>query len=79
VTAGRDQTKLDRLTLTFEKAMTPIFVFAVVNAILCWGTAWFFKETYEFSATLLGLGGFPIVVAVCAYLLVLVNRIERGG
>jgi hypothetical protein len=79
VTAGRDQSKLGRLTFTFEKAMTPIFVFAVVNALVCWGAAWFFKETYEFSATLLGLGGFPIVVAVCAYLLVLVNRLESGS
>ena len=26
--AGQEQTKLGRLTLTFEKAMTPIFVFA---------------------------------------------------
>jgi uncharacterized membrane protein AbrB (regulator of aidB expression) len=79
VTAGREQTKLDRLTLTFEKAMMPIFVFAVVNALLCWTAAWLFRETYEFSATMLGLGGFPIVVAVCAYLLVLVNRIESGN
>jgi hypothetical protein len=79
VTDGRDQSKLGRLTFTFEKAMTPIFVFALVNALVCWGAAWFFKETYEFSATLLGLGGFPIIVAVCAYLLVLVNRVEHGG
>ncbi len=77
--AGREQTKLGRLTLTFEKAMTPIFVFAVVNAILCWAAAWLFRETFEFSATLLGLGAFPIVVAVCSYLLVLVNKVERGG
>jgi hypothetical protein len=79
VTAGRDQSKLGRLTFTFEKAMTPIFVFAAINAMLCWAAAWFFRETYEFSATLLGLGGFPIVVAVCAYLLVLVNRLESGS
>jgi hypothetical protein len=79
VTADRPQTKLDRLTLTFEKAMTPIFVFAVVNAVLCWAAAWGFKETYEFSATLLGLGAFPIIAAVCAYLLVLINRLERGS
>lgn len=79
MTADRQQTKLDRLTLTFEKAMTPIFVFAVANAGLCWTAAWVFKETYEFSATLLGLGAFPIITAVCAYLLVLVNRLERGS
>jgi hypothetical protein len=28
---------------------------------------------------LLALGGLPLVVAVCAYLLVLVNKVERRG
>ena len=79
MTAGKAPSRLDRLTLTFEKAMTPIFVFAFVNALLCWAAAWFFKETYEFSATLLGLGSLPIVVAVSAYILVLVNKVERGS
>ena len=68
--------RMDRLALTIERAMTPIFVFAFLNAIMCWIAAWVFRATYEFSATLLGLGGFPIVVAVCAYLLVLVNRVK---
>lgn len=77
--AGRGDTKPGKLTLTFEKALTPICVFALVNAIVCWTAAWIFRETYEFSATLVGLGCFPIVVAVCAYLLVLVNKVERGG
>lgn len=72
-----EQSRLGRLTLTCEKSITPMFVFAVVNAALCWAAAWLFRETYEFSAALLGLGGFPIVVAVCAYLLVLVNKVER--
>jgi hypothetical protein len=72
-------TRLGRLTLTFERAMTPIFMFALIAAPLCWAGAWVFRETYEFSATLLGLGCLPIVVAICAYLLVLVNRVEREG
>jgi len=78
MTAGKGPSRLGKLALTFEKAMTPIFVFAFINALLCWGGAWVFRNTYEFSATLLGLGCFPIVVAVSAYLLVLVNKIERG-
>jgi hypothetical protein len=77
--AVRQNTRMGRLSLTFEKAMTPIFVFALVNALLCWGAAWLFRETYAFSATLLGLGAFPIVVAICAYLLVLIHKIEREG
>jgi hypothetical protein len=72
-------TRIGRLTLTFEKALKPIFIFAFLNAILCWGAAWLFRETYVFSATLLGLGRLPIVVAICAYLLVLVHKVKRGG
>ena len=75
--ATEPRTPIERLALTFEQALTPIFVFAVVAAPLCWAGAWFFRETYEFSATLLGLGCLPLVVAVCAYLLVLVNKVER--
>jgi hypothetical protein len=78
MTARQEQSRLGRLVLTLENATTPIFVFATVNAVLCWAAAWLFKDTYEFSAALLGLGGLPIVVAVCAYLLVLVNRVEGG-
>ena len=77
--AGKAPSRLDKLTLSFEQAMTPIFTFALLNAAMCWATAWVFKDTYEFSVVLLGLGCFPIIVAVCAYLLVLVNKVERGG
>jgi hypothetical protein len=76
---ARQSERLDRLTVSFERALKPIFVFAVLNAVICWVAAWVFRETFAFSATLLGLGAFPIVVAVCAYLLVLVKRLERGG
>ena len=68
-----------RLALTIEAAIRPIFVFALLNALLCWGAAWVFRETYEFAMILLVVGCFPIVVAVCAYLLVLVNKVERDG
>ena len=77
--ATEPRTPIERLALTFEQALTPIFVFAFIAAPLCWAGAWFFRETYEFSATLLGLGCLPLVVAVCAYLLVLVNKVERRG
>jgi hypothetical protein len=76
---AKAQTRLGKLSLSFEKTLKPIFLFAVVFAPLCWGAAWVFKETYELSATLVGLGCLPIVVAICAYLLVLVNNVERGG
>lgn len=68
---------LGRLTLTFEKALTPIFVFALINAVVCWVAAWVFRDTFEFLALLVALGCLPIVVAVCAYILVLVHKIER--
>jgi hypothetical protein len=77
--AGKAPSRLDKLALTLEQAVTPIFTFALLNAALCWAAAWVFKDSYEFSVVLLGLGSFPIIVAVCAYLLVLVNKVEREG
>jgi hypothetical protein len=77
--AAKPHTRIERLALAFEQALTPIFVFALIAAPLCWASAWVFRETYEFSATLLALGGLPLVVAVSAYLLVLVNKVERKG
>lgn len=68
---------LGRFTLTFERALTPIFVFALINAVVCWVAAWVFRETFEFMALFVALGGLPIVVAVCAYILVLIHKIER--
>jgi uncharacterized membrane protein YvlD (DUF360 family) len=70
---------LGKVTLTFEKALTPIFVFALLNAVVCWIAAWVFRETFEFKALLLALGCMPIVVAVCAYILVLVHKVERDS
>jgi hypothetical protein len=75
--ASSDKPK-GRLALTFEQGLTPIFIFAPVNAVICWTAAWVFRDRYEFSATFLGFGCAPIVVALCAYLYILVNKVERG-
>lgn len=61
-----------------DKLLRPIMIFAAVVAPLCWAGAWFFYERRDFSDALIGLGCLPIVVAVCAYLYLLVNKIERG-
>ncbi|OQW61241.1 MAG: hypothetical protein A4S14_17750 [Proteobacteria bacterium SG_bin9] len=61
-----------------DKLLRPIMIFAAVAAPLCWAGAWFFRERGDFSDALIGLGALPIVVAVCAYLYLLVNKIERG-
>jgi hypothetical protein len=66
------------LGLKFRELLLPIFVFAPLMAILCWAAAWFFWEWRDFAGAFLGLGCFAMVVAICAYLFVLVNRIERG-
>ena len=60
-----------------KAALTPIYLLALINAVVCWTAAWFFWDRYEFSASLFGLGCFPIVVAVCAYLYLLTQRVER--
>ena len=63
--------------ITFRAALTPIYWIAVVNAVACWITSWLFWERIEFSGTLLGLGCFGIVVAFCAYLYLLVAKVDR--
>jgi hypothetical protein len=63
--------------MSFKTALTPIYLLALVNAIVCWTLCWVFWDRFTFSATLFGLGCFPIVVAVCAYLYLLVKRAER--
>lgn len=65
-----------RSALTLKSALTPMLVFAPIVAILCWTAAWVFRDQFELSATLLGLGSFPIVVAVVAYLLVLLKKLK---
>lgn len=67
-----------RAPLTFETALLPILVFAPVVAVLCWTAAWIFRDEFVFKGTLIGLGCFPIVVAVVAYLLVLLKKLDRA-
>jgi len=61
-----------------QKLLTPIMIFAVIAAPLCWAGAWFFSDRGDFSQALIGLGCLPIVVAICAYLYLLVNKVERN-
>jgi hypothetical protein len=66
-----------RLQMTFRTALTPIYLLALVNAVVCWTVCWLFWDRFTFSATLFGLGCFPIVVAVCAYLYLLTKKVEN--
>lgn len=66
-----------RRLLSIRQHLLPIMIFAVVTAILCWAAAWLFADHTDFSNALIALGCFPIVVAVCAYLIVLLNNVER--
>ena len=65
-----------RSALSLKSALTLMLVFAPIVAIVCWTAAWVFREQFVLSATLLGLGSFPIVVAVVAYLLVLLKKLK---
>ncbi|MBN8980390.1 MAG: hypothetical protein J0I29_03790 [Rhizobiales bacterium] len=65
-------------TISFKTALEPIYLFALLNALLCWGACWLFWERFVFSAAAFGLGCFPIVVAVCAYLFLLTKRNDLG-
>lgn len=67
-----------RPAINLGKLLRPIMIFAAIVAPLCWAGAWFFRERRDFSDALIGLGCLPIVVAVCAYLYLLVNKVERG-
>lgn len=67
-----------RTPLSFETALRPILIFAPVVAVLCWTAAWVFRDEFVFKGTLIGLGCFPIVVAVVAYLLVLLKKLDRA-
>ncbi len=57
-----------------KAALAPIYLLALVNAIVCWTVCWIFWDRFVFSATLFGLGCFPIVVAVSAYLYLLTKK-----
>lgn len=66
-----------RRLLSIKRHLLPIMVFAVVIAAMSWAAAWFFADRPQYSNALIGLGCLPIVVAVCAYLIVLINNVER--
>ncbi|MBX9709480.1 MAG: hypothetical protein K2X60_00415 [Xanthobacteraceae bacterium] len=66
-----------RRLLSIQQHLTPIMIFAVVVAAMSWAAAWFFADRPQYSNALIGLGCLPIVIAVCAYLIVLVCNVER--
>jgi hypothetical protein len=66
----------DRNPPTLKAAMTPIMILALGTAVIAWTAAWVFRDNFVFSATLLGIGCLPIVIAVIAYLLVLLKRLQ---
>ena len=63
--------------MNVKTALTPIFWLSGVNAVACWLVSWLFWDRLEFAGTLIGLGGFGIVVAYCAYLYVRVAKVDR--
>ena len=63
--------------MSFKTALAPIYWLTLVNAIICWSVCWVFWDRFTFSATLFGLGCFPIVVAVSAYLYLLTHKVEQ--
>ena len=66
-----------RLLISVKQAMLPIMIFAIISAAMCWTAAWIFSGRVELSNALIGIGCFPIVAAVAAYLLVLVSHVDR--
>jgi hypothetical protein len=66
-----------RRLLSIKRNLAPIMIFAVVAALLCWTAAWVFADRGDISNVLIVIGLFPMVVAVAAYLIVLITNIER--
>ncbi len=64
--------------LSFRTAMTPIMILALGTAVIAWTAAWVFRDNFVFSTTLLGIGCLPIVIAVVAYLLVLLKNLDAS-
>lgn len=62
--------------VSVKAALMPMLWFAPVIAVISWTAAWMFRDHFEFMATLVGIGCAPIVVALCAYLYVLVNSVR---
>jgi hypothetical protein len=76
--ASRTKAAPRKRIMSFKTALTPIYLFALINAIVCWSVCWVFWDRFTFSAALFGLGCFPIVVAVCAYLYLLTKKAEQA-
>jgi hypothetical protein len=62
--------------VSINAALMPMLWFAPVTAIICWTAAWVFREHFEIMVALVGIGCVPILVALSAYLYVLVNSIR---
>ena len=62
--------------VSVKAALMPMLWFAPINAVICWTAAWMFRDHFEFMAVFVGIGCAPIVVALSAYLYVLVNSIR---
>jgi hypothetical protein len=62
--------------VSVKAALMPMLWFAPINAVICWTAAWVFRDHFEFMAVFVGIGCAPIVVALSAYLYVLVNSIR---
>ena len=65
-----------RSSKSFRTMLTPIMVLALGTAAVAWTAAWFFRDQFVFSATLIGIGCLPIVIAVVGYLLVLLKKLD---
>jgi hypothetical protein len=63
-------------TTSFRTLLTPIMLLALGTAVVAWTAAWFFRDQFVFSAVLIGIGCFPIVVAVVGYLFVLTKKFK---
>ena len=63
--------------MTFKQLLWPILLFAPVNAAGCWAMMYLFRDDKIYATTFLGLGCAGIVIALCAYLYVLVKNVER--
>ncbi len=61
----------------FRRLLYPILIFAPVNAAVCWTAMWAFRDNRDFATIFLGVGCGGIVVALCAYLYLLVKTTER--
>ncbi len=61
----------------FKRLLTPILIFAPINAAVCWTAMWVFRDNRDFATIFLGIGCVGIVVALCAYLYLLVKTIDR--